>query len=66
MCGMTESATVRRINAQVAVARHIPTNHRYRIIMVADGVGVELEDTERRERHVTWTDWNDTEIWSKS
>ena len=64
MNGMTESAAVRRINAQCAVALHVPTNHRYRIVMLIEGVGVELEDMERRERHVTWSEWNNTNIWS--
>ncbi len=62
--GLEESAAVRRINAQCAVALHVPTNHRYRIVMLIEGVGVELEDMERRERHVNWSDWNNPNIWS--
>ena len=64
MNGMTESGAVRRFNAQCAVALHIPSNHRYRIVMLIEGVGVDLEDMERRERHVTWADWNNPNIWS--
>lgn len=66
MNGMTESVTVRRINAQCSVALHIPTNHRYRIVQLIEGVGVELEDTERRTKHVTWADWNNPNIWSRT
>lgn len=64
MNGMTDSAAVRRINAQCAVALHVPTNHQYRIVLLIEGVGVELEDMERRERHVNWSDWNNPNIWS--
>lgn len=48
------------------VARHIPTNHRYMVVLLIEGVGVELEDTERRTKHVTWADWNNPNIWSRT
>ena len=68
MCGMTESATVRRINEQCGgkpskVALHIPTNHKYQVVLVIPGAGVELVDLEGRAKYVTWDAWNDPDIW---
>ena len=68
MCGMTESATVRRINEQCCgkpskVALHIPTNHSYQVVLVIPGAGVELVDLEGRAKYVTWAAWNDPDIW---
>lgn len=45
-------------------ARHIPTNHLYRVVLEIPGVGVELEDTERRSTYTTWAKWLDGNIWS--
>lgn len=44
-------------------ARHIPTNHLYRVVLEIPGAGVELEDTERHEKHVTWAQWLDGNVW---
>ncbi len=45
---MTESATVRRINAQCQERwLHVPTNHEYRLIMEIAGA-CELEGIDRR------------------
>jgi len=71
MTTMTQSAAVKRIDAlldrpKAKVATHIPTNHLYRVVLEIPGEGVELEDTERRSRYVTWATWNDPNIWRKS
>ena len=69
MTSLCQSATARRIREQCSdckparVALHIPTNHRYQVVLAIPGAGVELVDLEGRAKYVTWATWNDPDIW---
>ncbi|WP_137971975.1 hypothetical protein [Pseudomonas sp. F(2018)] len=68
MSGMTESAAVKRINAQCSkpkprTAKHIPTNHLFEVVLEIPGAGVELVDLEGRAKYATWAAWTDGDLW---
>jgi hypothetical protein len=68
MSGLAESAAGRRIKEQCGgkpskVALHIPTNHKYQVVLAIPGAGVELADLEGRPKYDTWANWTDPDIW---
>lgn len=70
MTTMTASPAVNRINEQLSitarkVAMHVPSNHKYEVILEIPGAGVDLRDMEGRERIEPWAAWMDGEIWRK-
>lgn len=68
MTTMTKSLRVLRIDELCSstgrrVARHVPTNHGYNVVLELPGAGVELVDLEGRTKYVEWAAWIDRDLW---
>ena len=68
MTTMTESANQRRISElaglRVArVAKHLPTNRSYEVVLVIPNTCAHLKDMEGHDVTVRWADWINSEIW---
>lgn len=65
MCGMSESALVKRINEQCGERwLHVPTNKKYRVVMELGGA-CELEGIDRRCTHATRETLESSDNWRK-